>query len=63
MKLFELLDRFQHEWRVFEPKPARAAEAEARFQSGLGQDPDALLLVAEADGRVVGMAFVRIGVF
>jgi GNAT superfamily N-acetyltransferase len=60
MDLFTELDRYQRDWRVFEPKPNRRAEAETRYRSGLGRDPDALLLVAELDGGVVGMAFVRV---
>lgn len=60
MELFDDLDRYQHGWRVFEPRPARAADAEARYRSGLAPDADAILVVAERAGRVVGMAFARI---
>ena len=61
-ELFEELDRYQHEWRVFDPRPTRAVEAEARYRSGLASDADATFLVAERGGQVVGMAFARIDV-
>ncbi|HEX9236094.1 MAG TPA: GNAT family N-acetyltransferase [Actinomycetota bacterium] len=58
--LFELLDRFQSEWRVFTARPTLRKEAEARYRAAL-EDPDALLIVAEEDsGRLVGMAFGRV---
>ena len=62
MELFEELDRHQHGWRVFEPRPTRAGEAEARYRSGLTTDADAMLVVAERGGQVVGMAFARVDV-
>jgi ribosomal protein S18 acetylase RimI-like enzyme len=55
LDLFDQLDRFQHEWRVFEPRPTLRDEAETRFRAAL-TDPDMLHVVAEVDRQVVGMA-------
>jgi GNAT superfamily N-acetyltransferase len=58
LELFDQLDRFQHGWRVFEPRATLRQEAEARYRAAL-MDPDVLHVVAEVDGRVVGTALAK----
>jgi len=60
LELFAALDSHQHGWRVFEPRPTAADDAEARYRTALGLDPDALHVVADEGGRLLGMAFARI---
>jgi GNAT superfamily N-acetyltransferase len=60
MELFEELDRLQLPWRVFPPRPTTLAEVEERYRGAL-DDPDAAFLVAEDEGRVVGMALGILG--
>jgi ribosomal protein S18 acetylase RimI-like enzyme len=55
MEMFAELDRLQAPWRVFPPRSGLAVEMERTYQAALA-DPDALLLVAEQEGRAVGMA-------
>jgi ribosomal protein S18 acetylase RimI-like enzyme len=56
MGLFGELADLQRAWRVFAPRPTLAADMESRYLAAM-EDPDALLVVAEApDGEVVGMA-------
>ena len=55
MEMFDELNRLQSPWRVFPPRPGIREEVENRYRAAL-QDPDALLVVAEEDGAVVGMA-------
>lgn len=55
MRLFDELARLQEPWRVFRPRPNLRQEMLHRYQADLA-DPDALLLVAEQDGQIVGMA-------
>ncbi len=57
--LFAELDRYQAEWRVFAPRPELRREAEERYRAA-ADDPDAVHLVAELDGRLIGMAFGRV---
>jgi ribosomal protein S18 acetylase RimI-like enzyme len=57
--LFEELAVFQRPWRVFTPRPNLLQEVHRRYQADL-EDPDAILLVAELDGEVVGMAAGRL---
>jgi ribosomal protein S18 acetylase RimI-like enzyme len=59
MGLFDELAAFQRPWRVFTPRPSLAREMRRRYQADL-DDPDAVLLVAELDGEVVGMASGRL---
>jgi GNAT superfamily N-acetyltransferase len=61
LELFRLLDRLQSGWRVFEPRSDPAGEAEARYRRSLGAD-DSVLLLAERDGPLVGMAFAWVSV-
>jgi GNAT superfamily N-acetyltransferase len=58
--LFDELDRYQAAWRVFDPRTELRREAEDRYRAAAA-DPDVLHLVAEDDGRLVGMAFGRVG--
>jgi GNAT superfamily N-acetyltransferase len=65
MELFDELDRLQRDWRVFEPRPDLRGEAEARYRRALeeaerGRSEDAVHVVAEMDGRIVGMAFAHL---
>jgi ribosomal protein S18 acetylase RimI-like enzyme len=55
MEMFGELDRLQAPWRVFPPRPGLAGEMERKYHAALA-DPDALLLVAEDGGEIVGMA-------
>jgi GNAT superfamily N-acetyltransferase len=49
------LSRLQEDWRVFTPRPGLGDEMARSFQAAL-VDPDAILVVAERDGRLGGMA-------
>ncbi len=55
MGLFDELAALQEPWRVFSPRPNLTEEMRRRYQADMA-DPDALLVVAEQDGRIVGMA-------
>jgi N-acetylglutamate synthase-like GNAT family acetyltransferase len=55
LDLFAELDRFQAGWRVFEPRAGLLEEAEARYRAAL-DSPESRLLVADEDGRIIGMA-------
>jgi ribosomal protein S18 acetylase RimI-like enzyme len=55
MEMFTELDRLQAPWRVFPPRAGLAGEMERKYHAAIA-DPDALLLVAEEEGKVVGMA-------
>lgn len=52
--LFRDLEVHQRAWRVFEPRPGFDGEVRDRYRRAL-EDPRFLHLVAEEDGRVVGM--------
>lgn len=54
--LFQELDRLQSDWRVFTPRPGFYDQVGEKYRDALSQ-PDALLVVAEDDDEVVGMAF------
>jgi ribosomal protein S18 acetylase RimI-like enzyme len=55
LRLFQELAALQEQWRVFEPRTDLAEEMRRRYEADL-DDPDALLVVAGLDGRIVGMA-------
>jgi GNAT superfamily N-acetyltransferase len=55
MEMFDELNRLQAPWRVFSPRPGLPREMERTYRAAL-EDPDAHVVVAEDDGRVVGMA-------
>ncbi len=59
MGLFEELHRLQEPWRVFTPRPNLREEMQRRYHADLA-DPDAVLVVAERVGAVVGMAVGRL---
>ena len=54
LALYGELSAYQRDWRVFEPRRSELDEAAARFRDAAA-DPQALLLVAEQEGRLVGM--------
>lgn len=54
--LFQELDRMQSDWRVFTPRPGFYDQVGEKYGEALGS-PDSLLLVAEHEGEVVGMAY------
>jgi ribosomal protein S18 acetylase RimI-like enzyme len=54
IELLDELDRSQHAWRVFEPRPGYREELLGRYRA-IRADPDAVHLVADHAGRVVGM--------
>jgi GNAT superfamily N-acetyltransferase len=55
MEMFRELNRLQAPWRVFTPRDGLAEEMAGKYEAARS-DPDAILLVAEDRGRVVGMA-------
>ncbi|MFN2543769.1 MAG: N-acetyltransferase family protein [Actinomycetota bacterium] len=59
VSLFEELDRMQHDWRVFTPRPGFYDEVAGRFREALRAD-DRVVLVAEDEGEVVGMAYAEV---
>jgi ribosomal protein S18 acetylase RimI-like enzyme len=61
LELYGQLDRLQGGWRVFEPLADPVGEVEARYRRAL-MEPDSIHVVAEREGRVVGMALARITV-
>jgi ribosomal protein S18 acetylase RimI-like enzyme len=61
LELVRELDRYQSDWRVFEPRGDLAGEAESRYRTALA-DPLHLHLVADRGGRLGGMALARITV-
>ena len=54
--MFQELDRMQQDWRVFTPRPGFYDEVGAKYVEAIGK-PDALILVAENDDEVIGMAY------
>jgi GNAT superfamily N-acetyltransferase len=55
MEMFAELNRLQRAWRVFPPRAGQVRDMEHHYRAALA-DPDAVLLVAEDEGEVVGMA-------
>ena len=60
--LFQELDRMQRDWRVFTPRPGFYDEVGEKYREALEQKGDAVLLVAEAEGEIVGMAYGEVHV-
>jgi GNAT superfamily N-acetyltransferase len=58
IKLFQELDRLQKEWRVFTPRPGFYDEVGSKFREAMEAE-DRIVLVAEHDGEVVGMAYAE----
>lgn len=56
VSLFQELDRMQSDWRVFTPRPGFYDEVGAKYKDAM-REKDALVLVAEDEGEVVGMAY------
>jgi ribosomal protein S18 acetylase RimI-like enzyme len=56
VRLFQELDRMQRDWRVFTPRPGFYDEVASKYRQAIAK-PDALILVAENEGEVVGMAY------
>lgn len=54
--LFQELDRLQSDWRVFTPRPGFYDQVGERYREALSA-PDSVVLVAEDDNEVVGMAY------
>jgi GNAT superfamily N-acetyltransferase len=54
--LFQELDRMQSDWRVFTPRPGFYDEVGAKYQEAM-QTENAVVLVAEDEGEIVGMAY------
>lgn len=54
--LFQELDRMQADWRVFTPRPGFFDEVGAKYRAAMST-PDAVVLVAEDEGEIVGMAY------
>jgi len=59
--LFQELDRMQSDWRVFTPRPGFYDEVGAKYREAMNTE-NAVVLVAEDDGEVVGMAYGEIRV-
>ena len=59
--LFQELDRMQSDWRVFTPRPGFYDEVGAKYGEALNTE-NAVVLVAEDDGEVVGMAYGEVRV-
>ena len=55
MEMFDELADLQEDWRVFTPRAGLRAEMRRRYDADLA-DPDAVLVVAERAGEIVGMA-------
>ena len=54
--LFQELDRMQGDWRVFTPRPGFYDEVGMKYEVAMSHE-NAVVLVAEDDGEVVGMAY------
>ncbi len=54
--LFQELDRMQSDWRVFTPRPGFYDEVGAKYRHAM-TTPDAVVVVAEDDGEILGMAY------
>ena len=57
--LLDELDELQRPWRVFPPRPGARTSVLQRLR-GAEDDEDASHLVAEVEGRVVGMAYAHV---
>jgi GNAT superfamily N-acetyltransferase len=59
--MFQELDRMQRDWRVFTPRPGFYDEVAAKYRQAM-ERPDAIVLVAEDEAEVVGMAYAELRV-
>jgi ribosomal protein S18 acetylase RimI-like enzyme len=55
--LFQELDRLQRDWRVFTPRSGFYDEVETKFRAAMEPSRDAVVLVAEHEGEIVGMGY------
>ena len=53
--LFEELEKMQRDWRVFTPRPGFADEVTRKYRQAFDR-PNLVVLVAEDQGEIVGMA-------
>jgi len=58
VSLFQELDRLQRDWRVFTPRPGIYDEVAVKYREAMQAD-DRLVVVAEENGDVVGMAYAE----
>jgi GNAT superfamily N-acetyltransferase len=59
--LFQELDRMQSDWRVFTPRPGFYDEVGEKYREAMSTH-EAVVLVAEDDDEVVGMAYGEVRV-
>jgi GNAT superfamily N-acetyltransferase len=59
--LFQELDRMQSDWRVFTPRPGFYDEVGVKYREAMSHE-NAVVLVAEDEGEVVGMAYGEVRV-
>lgn len=58
--LFQELDRMQSDWRVFTPRPGFYDQVGDKYRESI-ENENAVVLVAEDEGEVVGMAYGEVG--
>ena len=56
VRLFQELDTMQRDWRVFTPRPGFYDQVGEKYREAMDK-PDSMVLVAEDEGDVVGMAY------
>ncbi len=56
VELFQELDTMQRDWRVFTPRPGFYDQVGQKYREAM-EKTDSMVLVAEAGGDVVGMAY------
>src|SRR5437762_825019 len=59
VSLFGELEGMQRDWRVFTPRPGFYDEVAEKYRTAM-QANDRVVLVAENEGEVVGMAYAEI---
>jgi GNAT superfamily N-acetyltransferase len=55
--LFQELDRMQADWRVFTPRPGFYDEVGEKYREALNNPDAVVLVVADDEGEIVGMAY------
>ncbi|HEX9123883.1 MAG TPA: GNAT family N-acetyltransferase [Actinomycetota bacterium] len=60
--LFQELERLQGDWRVFTPRPGFYDEVGAKYQQALETENAVVLVAADDDGEIVGMAYGEVRV-
>lgn len=61
LALFQELDGMQRDWRVFTPRPGFYDEVALNYRKAMGTD-QAVVLVAESEDEIVGMAYGEVRV-